>query len=189
MPAAFWPDQHDDHRAGRDRTRQREHVEELARGDPVMHLHRLALHVGQHRRAAAERQQRQQAEHRGDLQQRGDHRARSTTVTARLAGSITSSTSSSGMRRMPMPTMMAPATSAGPTRRMLCQRQPEPVARLKPMAAAPAPASAALSRWPPDPPWVGEVEACPPPAGSPAAPAAARRPRPARPGCREAACR
>ena len=90
-----------------------------------MHLDRLALHVGQHRRAAAERQQRQHAEHRGDLQQRRDHRARSSRVTARLAGSITSSTSSSGMRRMPMPTMMAPAISAGPRRRMLRQREPE----------------------------------------------------------------
>ena len=46
-------------------------------------------------------------------------------ATTRLAGSMTSSTSSSGIRRMPIPTMMAPAISAGPRRRMLLAGEPD----------------------------------------------------------------
>src|SRR5690348_4602868 len=101
-----------------------------------MDLDGLALHVRQHGSAATERQQRQQAEHRRDLQQRA-HRARSNSVSARLAGNVTSNTSSSGMRRMPMPIMIAVAINAGPTRRTLRYANRSPVAMLNPMATAP----------------------------------------------------
>ena len=110
--------QHHDQRPGWDGPGQREHVQEFARREPVVHLDGLPLHVRQDGRAAAERQQRQRGEHDRDLEQCRHHRPRSNSVRPRLAGSITISTSSSGMRRMPIPTMIAAATSTGPTRRM-----------------------------------------------------------------------
>ncbi len=153
-------DQHDDHRTGRYRARDREHVEELARREPVVDLHRLALHVRQHRRPATERQQRQQAEHRGDLQQRAGHRARSTKVTSEA-------------RRQHRPAAPRAAGRAGCRYRRRWPRRPAParcggccgcasrmpVAMLKPMAAAPAPARAALSSRPPGAAMRGEIQA------------------------------
>ena len=127
----------------------REHVKKFLSGQPMVLIHRGALHVGDDARAAAEGQHRQHGEQAGELQQDQAHVGRVSQAASRLTGIITSSTCTSEKPSTPIDS----ATVGGDERSeigpaMLRRARRTPVPRFSPIATAPIPPSAQLIQAP-----------------------------------------